>query len=89
MATMNYYTVSGDNRIQQGQNELGKNTWPESMTIQGKVNEWQDWTGLCFQSSGLYIIENALSPVYIDFEDDFGEYIEPNVWVIHSTRSMT
>lgn len=62
---------------------------PESMTIQGKVNEWQDWTGLSFQSSGLYIIEKALSPLYIDFEEDFGEYIEPNVWMIHSTRSLT
>lgn len=55
----------------------------ESMTIQGKVNEWQDWTGLSFQSSGLYTIEKALSPVYIDLEDDLGEYIEPNVWIIH------
>lgn len=59
----------------------------ESMTIQGRVKEWQDWTGLSFQSSGLYIIEKALSPVYIDLEEDLGEYVEPNVWVIHSTQS--
>lgn len=57
---------------------------PESMTIQGTVSEWQDWTGLSFQSSGLYIIEKALSPVFIDLEGDLGEYIEPNVWMIHS-----
>ena len=60
---------------------------PESMIIQGRVKEWQDWTGLSFQSSGLYIIEKALSPVYIDLEEDLGEYIEPNVWIIHSTQS--
>ena len=58
----------------------------ESMTIQGKVEEWQDWTGLSFQSSGLYTIEKALSPVYIDLEEGFGEYIEPNVWMIHSSQ---
>ena len=54
------------------------------MAIQGRINEWEDWTGLCFQSSGLYTIEEALSPVYIDLEEDLGEYIEPNVWIIHS-----
>lgn len=59
----------------------------ESMTIQGKVNEWQDWTGLSFKSSGLYTIEKALSPVYIDLEKDFGEYVEANVWIIHSSQS--
>lgn len=59
----------------------------ESMTIQGRVNEWQEWTGLSFQNSGLYIIEKALSPVNIDLEEDLGEYIEPNVWVIHSTQA--
>jgi len=59
----------------------------ESMTIQGKVNEWEDWTGLSFQSSGLYIVKEALSPVCIDLEEDLGEYIEPNVWMIHSSQS--
>ena len=62
---------------------------PESMTIQGRVKEWQNWTGLSFQNSGLYIIEKALSPVLIDLEEDFGEYIEPNVWMVHSTQSPT
>ena len=59
----------------------------ESMTIQGKVNEWEDWTGLSFQCSGLYTIEKALSPVYIDLEEGLGEYIESNVWIIHSSQS--
>jgi len=62
---------------------------PESMTIQGKIHQWQEWTGLNFQSSGLYTIKNALSPVYIDLEEDLGEYIEPNVWIIHATSSAS
>lgn len=60
---------------------------PESMTIRGKVKEWQEWSGLSFQSSGHYTIEKALNPVYIDLEADFGEYVEPNVWIIHSSQS--
>ncbi len=58
---------------------------PASMTIQGKVHEWQDWTGMEFKHSGRYLIEDALSPVFINLEEDFGEYIEPNVWIIHQT----
>ena len=57
----------------------------ESMAIRGKINEWEDWTGLSFQSSGLYTIGEALSPVNFDLEADIGEYIEPNVWIIHSS----
>lgn len=57
----------------------------ESMTIRGTVKDWEEWTGLTFQSSGQYIVEKALSPVNIDIEKDIGEYIEPNVWIIHSS----
>ena len=53
------------------------------MRIVGSVKDWQDWTGLLFQSSGNYIIPGALSPIKIDVEKGFGEYIEPNVWMIH------
>jgi len=56
----------------------------ESMTIKGTVNEWQDWTGLSFQSSGLYTLEDALCPININLDTNIGEYIEPNVWIIHS-----
>jgi len=56
----------------------------ESMTIRGTIREWQEWTGLNFQSTGLYTIQNVLCPIKIDFEKNIGEYIEPNVWIIHS-----
>lgn len=55
----------------------------KSMTIRGTVNEWEKWTGLTFQSSGLYTIEKALCPIEINIEKNFGEYIEPNIWIIH------
>jgi hypothetical protein len=58
----------------------------ESMTIRGTIKEWQEWTGLSFQSSGFYTIEDALSPINIDLEKGIGEYIEPNVWILHSVK---
>ncbi|MCD4696922.1 MAG: hypothetical protein K8S16_11860, partial [Bacteroidales bacterium] len=54
-----------------------------SMNISGSVPDWEKWTGLKFQGSGNYIIDKALTPVNIDIEKDIGEYIEPNVWIIH------
>ncbi len=57
---------------------------PEAMKIVGSISDWQKWTGLSFQSSGKYIIPGALNPVEINIEQDKGEYIEPNVWMLHA-----
>ncbi|MEA3287255.1 MAG: GNAT family N-acetyltransferase [Candidatus Marinimicrobia bacterium] len=56
---------------------------PQSMQISGRVKEWQDWTGLSFQSSSTYIISSALTTVKIDIANDSGIYTEPNVWMVH------
>jgi len=55
----------------------------ESMNIQGKVSDWERWTGLTFKSSGEYIVNRALCPIRIDLEKNLGEYIEPNIWIVH------
>jgi len=57
----------------------------ESMTIRGRIKEWEAWTGLSFQSSGQYTIDKALCPVTVSVNKNLGEYIEPNVWIVHST----
>jgi len=54
-----------------------------SMRVRGTVSDWQKWTGMYFGESNKYIIQGALNPVDIDIESDLGEYIEPNVWVLH------
>ena len=54
-----------------------------SMTIVGTVAEWEAWTGLEFPASGSYVVPGALVPVRIDREADRGEYVEPNVWMVH------
>jgi GNAT superfamily N-acetyltransferase len=54
---------------------------PESMTIPGSVEEWEEWTGLHFPEDGEYIVPGALVPVRV--RDGHGLYVEPNVWMRH------
>ncbi len=59
-------------------------TSPASMTIEGTVAEWREWTHLELASSGSYVPDGAAAPVEIDVEDDRGVYHDPNVWVVHA-----
>ncbi|MEM6374407.1 MAG: GNAT family N-acetyltransferase [Pseudomonadota bacterium] len=55
----------------------------QSMIIPGTVAEWEAWTGQRFPDTGAYIVPFALNPIEIDVERDLGQYVEPNVWVVH------
>ena len=54
-----------------------------AMYIPGTIDEWEEWTGLKFYQSGEYVVKGALSPIQVNVKEDKGEYIEPNVWVVH------
>jgi GNAT superfamily N-acetyltransferase len=56
---------------------------PYSMTIAGTVAEWSQWTGRMFDRSGETEVDGALAPVFVSVEQNFGVYVEPNVWVRH------
>jgi GNAT superfamily N-acetyltransferase len=56
---------------------------PYSMTIVGTIAEWSQWTGATFERSGEAEVEGALVPVLVSLEQDYGVYVEPNVWVRH------
>jgi hypothetical protein len=56
---------------------------PLSMTITGKIADWEKWTEMRFPDSGQYIVPGALNPVEMNLESDVGTYIEPNVWMEH------
>ncbi len=56
---------------------------PRAETIEGSVKDWEEWTGMAFPESGLYIVPEALQPVWIDCERNRGRYEEPNYWVKH------
>lgn len=57
---------------------------PYSMTIIGTIAEWAQWTGTAFESSGETKVEGALVPVLVSVEQNYGIYVEPNVWVRHT-----
>lgn len=58
---------------------------PRSMVVPGTLEEWRDWTGLPFDSTGPVVVPGALSPVHCDVEHGVAVYVEPNVWVVHDT----
>ena len=58
---------------------------PRSMVIPGTVEEWREWTGLPFDTTGPVEVPGALAPVMCDAEHGTATYVEPNVWVRHPT----
>ena len=58
----------------------------ESMKVEGTLEQWSKWTNLQFQTSGPYVVKEALNPVEFNVEKDLGLYIESNVWVNHTIR---
>ena len=56
---------------------------PRSMVIAGTLEEWREWTGLPFDTTGDVIVPKALVPVHVDVPHDHAVYVEPNVWVRH------
>ena len=55
----------------------------ESMIIPGTLSEWEEWTGLQFPESGLYVVAGALEPIDSEVPADRGTYVESNVWMHH------
>jgi GNAT superfamily N-acetyltransferase len=56
-----------------------------TMTVEGTIKDWEQWTGMAFPESGAYLVPGALQPVVMDCEHDRGRYEDPNYWMRHST----
>ena len=54
-----------------------------SMVVNGRVHDWERWTGMRFPDSGDYVVPGALATVRIDRHRNRGRYVEPNVWMLH------
>ncbi|MET9609036.1 N-acetyltransferase [Streptomyces sp. NPDC006512] len=57
---------------------------PLSMTVNGTLAEWREWTGLPFDEAGPVYVPGALAPVHCEPERGYAVYVEPNVWVRHA-----
>ena len=55
----------------------------KGISIRASIEEWEEWTGLHFGSTGEYIVPGALNPVYADLDKNLGTYTQGNVWVVH------
>ena len=53
------------------------------MTITGTLAEWSRWTEMVFDGSGEAEVKGALVPMLVSVEQNYGVYVEPNVWVRH------
>jgi GNAT superfamily N-acetyltransferase len=58
---------------------------PRSLVVPGTLEEWREWTGLPFDTSGPVVVPKALAPVICDLEQGVAVYVEPNVWIRHKT----
>jgi hypothetical protein len=56
---------------------------PASLVVEGSVADWEGWTGMRFETTGLHDVAGALAPVSIDRERDRGRYEDPNFWMVH------
>lgn len=58
---------------------------PRSLEISAPVRDWEAWTGMRFPEDGVYVIPGGLAPLAV--EGGFGEYYEPNVWMVHEVAT--
>ncbi len=55
----------------------------KSTTISDTIAGWENRVGMRFPETGDYIIPKGLVPVKIDYPNNMGIYIEPNVWLYY------
>lgn len=55
----------------------------KSTTIIDTIVGWENRVGMRFPETGDYIIPKGLVPVKIDYPNNMGTYIEPNVWLYY------
>ncbi|MCL9662958.1 amino acid adenylation domain-containing protein [Paenibacillus hunanensis] len=67
--------------IRAGGNILGIAS--KSQMVTGSIADWEKWTGVSFEASGLYNTKVTLQPVEIDVEQNQGIYCDPSIWVEH------
>jgi GNAT superfamily N-acetyltransferase len=58
-------------------------TCNRAMVIPGTLQEWREWTGLPFDTSGQTVVPFALNPVDCVVEHNYAVYVESAVWVHH------
>jgi hypothetical protein len=56
---------------------------PNTLTVQGAIEDWKRWTNCVYTPGELFAPEGALSPVEFSDKSNIGIYKDPNVWMKH------
>jgi len=56
---------------------------PNTLTVEGALQDWESWTGMAFPGSGRYVVPGAEQPAEADAERNVGRYEDPNCWMRH------
>jgi GNAT superfamily N-acetyltransferase len=59
---------------------------PNTLTVEGTLQEWEAWTGMAFPESGRYVVPGALQPMEADAGRNVGRYEDPNYWMKHDVE---
>lgn len=57
---------------------------PNTLSVEGSIADWEEWTGMVFPDTGPYVVPEALRPVSIDRKRNEGRYEDPNLWMLHA-----
>ncbi|MCW6053016.1 hypothetical protein QUB60_26810 [Microcoleus sp. A2-C5] len=57
---------------------------PKSASIIDTISNWEARVNMRFPETGDYIIPGGLLPLKIDYTNNQGSYIEPNVWMYYN-----
>ena len=54
-----------------------------SMKVEGDLNFWEKILKMSIETSGCYTCHEALNIINIDYENNYGVYLEPNIWIYY------
>jgi GNAT superfamily N-acetyltransferase len=60
---------------------------PDSMRIEARVADWEEWTAMRFPDDGDYVVPGMLAPLRV--RDGVGVHLEPNIWLRHRLAPST
>ena len=63
--------------------------WEEhSQSVEGSLDEWEQWSGQRFAQSGARFLADTLAPVMVDVESGRARYDDPCIWVEHPLQQQ-
>ena len=63
--------------------------WEErSQSVEGNLDDWEQWSGRRFVESGAQFLPDTLAPVMVNIESGRAHYDDPCIWVEHPLQQQ-